>query len=368
VVFTIAGGEGKALSIRKISTRPAGCIPCLKAFQSIVNLKGVPIMNSYNPIISRKAYKGGLFVRIPVPMENRAIILSSSVSKRVRLIDSSHCITACDIRREKFDEEIEIDLRSRRFSFGINATCKDQHYQFIIQLGVQAAVEDALDYYQSRQDELLQAIKERISSQVYQIAGTYDIKDYLEFSDKLLKALGENRYTDEGIAWSIVSVQAEPDEEVKGHLGEIAETKFTANVKKAKIIAQKEVTLTGVLSGQELEAILGNDEAAAVYASLLSEDNSLANAFIERIDYYVKKSDVQMREATKIIEILTLLSDKDALTDNDVSARIQKILGTLTSNMLNASNADFKTQQTLKPGSGGNAGIEVKQIVSSVDS
>lgn len=265
------------------------------------------IIDTYDPIISEVAYKRSLFPRIPIPGASRNIILYSTDTRRKLLISHDAEVKPTDIRRGRFDKEIEIDMRQHPICFKQNYRCYDGKNDFEVQIRATANVYDPEFIWEKDIRNVTEAVLNEIETSIQDLASERELMEWKYLQDEIKAAFRDEVQLLCGVAIKGVNVTVRMDEEIE---------KIYKKENKERFLKE---------SAEKLKELYRNEDDA-IFAQLA--DGKITAQEALKLKKEVKNEDFndKMQKLREVMDIAQKLKDSDLVGNERIEQYLEGFL------------------------------------------
>lgn len=291
------------------------------------------IIKTYNPLIRETSYHSSFFVKIPMPADGEAIVLSGTEGLLAIDNRSYNSISTRRIRNGQFNKQSIIDVMPHNIAFSFEAFSADQVHKFIFTVSALCTIDNPVVIYKSKINDMCSYAFSDIESTIRDIASAFDPS---ELNDLIITLDVKSPIINTKVVGTDISnikISVDVDELYRGHLKRKTalkqNTELTeAEIQAAKILAESEISdTTAILS----EVAKGNITLEHAIAKMKT----------------VRKNDFndQLEQFTKLTNLYSALVHEGTLTEQQAAEIIKKQLPQISNTLSNSQH----TQEYLLP-------------------
>ena len=268
------------------------------------------ILKTYNPIVNEEAYTTSFFPQIPYASPKTAVLLCRTGSNAKLLITENSKVKTSDIKRGKFNWQVEIDMHSHTIAFRGQFLSRDNVSKFEVEIRATASVSEPDSVYNQGVLDVAEAIEEEMRGRIQETASRYDLDSSEQLREAIKAELGDFYQLDSGIQVNNMNVLVRMDPKYE----KLKEKTQYERIKAAE--------------AQKIQDIY-QDGCTAIFTEV-AEGRITAAEAIDR----VKKSlsddfDERMRQLRAAAAFANELKEKDLVRASGVSEQMEQMIRTL---------------------------------------
>ena len=188
--------------------------------------------NSYNPIQSRQGFQTGIFMKVPYPESMEyAVVLTGGTAPAIAIWANSVPSRAA-IRRGKFKEAVNVDVRSHAVSFSAELKAYGGISRFHVQVNASVRVSNPVDVVERRIEDASEALKNALTPVMDSYSTRFSVEQFQDLQSQL--EINLHLAPIPGFEMGGIRVSVEPDNEyleiARGQVREKHKSEAAANV------------------------------------------------------------------------------------------------------------------------------------------
>lgn len=275
----------------------------------------------FNPILPTMQYRNGFFPTVPNPIQNRAILLRSSLNQSVIQINEK--VTPRDIRIGKYDERIEIDLSKTIEEVVVSSPSKDEPYLFDVTITVEIWVTDPMSFYLKQGSDVTEYLRLKLLPSIRSITKGASIIYYNDIDNTLLSTLSTDTFIshDIGISYKIIGILCIPDASAKEYINSITSSKLLEETEKQRIQTTTNIEKFTAMKAGELTGI---DMEIAIFKEV-AEGKITTEEALEKLAESKQKTGMrELGNIDALSDLLVKLNKRDQITDEEAARVVRK--------------------------------------------
>lgn len=271
-------------------------------------------------IASEMVYNGGLFPKIPDRVNGQETLLVNSQGIARKVDDR---LTTRDIRIGKYNKIVRISTVPNSLDISLKAVSKNKPYEFIITIGVEYHVKDAVIFYMNRElYDVSDSISTALTRIINPIAKRYELTDDC-IDNALLDKLSGCEYSLEalGIIYSVRSADVEPSENATTFIKQMSDATLNVRVEQHKAVEAEKLTTRNMDSAIMTKVASGEIDMKTALETLSNSNRTEGLNKIEDIE--------------RLIEFVQNLLNNNLITDFEAGQHINALLQNLPTNIPN---------------------------------
>lgn len=267
-------------------------------------------INTYNPIKSEEAYITSFFPQIPYAAPKTAILLCRTGTSAKMVITENTKVKTSDIKRGKFNWQVEIDMHSHSVAFRDQYLSRDNVSKFEIEIRATASVVEPDSVYEQGVADVAEAIEEEMRGRIQEAASRYDLDSSPQLREAIKAELGDFYQLDSGIQVNNMNVLVRMDPKYE----KLKERTQYERIKAAE--------------AQKLQEIY-QDDYTAIFAEVAEGSITAAEASDRMKKSLSDDFDERLRQLRAAAPFANELKEKDLVRASGVANQMEQMIQTL---------------------------------------
>lgn len=284
------------------------------------------VEQTYNPIREESEFKLSFFQRMPVPDRKQAILLFSSTSGADMLcLTHDSTIRLGEIKRNKYNRQLTIDLTSHDVRFQNEVTCRDNISKFIVTVTATVHINDPEQAYYNQVTDVCKHVENSLLPLISERALDFYIEDSNRFRQELQNSIIVPNNLKNGIKLEMVNLYTRGDQKYES---------FLESQRDIDILEKLEFSRAS--SAENLKKLYRNP-ITAIFSEVARGKMDVIEAYERSKRALSEDFDERLRQIKETTNYIRSLEADEMISSADLSKNIHQLLGKLVS--FNSANA-----------------------------
>ncbi|MBQ3604307.1 MAG: hypothetical protein IJA02_10735 [Clostridia bacterium] len=280
------------------------------------------IIKTYNPIISESPYTTGFFVKLPVPSNGEAILLSGENGILEINSQNRNSIPIGQIRNGKYSKQIRVDISAHNIEFSFEAFSANMVNKFKFAVIASCLVNNPIEIYKLKIGDMCSFVSSSIENTIKDMALLYNPDELASLLSDLESK--QTALTSEliGAKVSNIKVSIENDELYRGHLKKKISIDNEAELKRLELEAAADLSNTTI------------SDTTAILTDVVSGKKSISEAYGELKQIRSNDFEEKIKQFNNLSNLFKKLVDDGMLTEEQATAALKNQLPAISASSL----------------------------------